>query len=223
MPLPLPLPLPIHQTHNKPRIFITLHPRGKNSLGENRTRLGFSAYHWGILISPRDAHSHLHSSSAAPASRGDHVHFDVTDSVYIDPATNENSDDWRFRERRSSDPVAEFMILGRVYVGKFHGQLSPAVSLSSASQRDFESGVVRLRERLSGISVPRKELEREDNCVSWTKEAIAVLRDIGVVEEKFDIDEFMRVALGFADECLHEIGENGTGGVLDYRTGKRLE
>ncbi|KAL6230111.1 hypothetical protein BDW75DRAFT_234661 [Aspergillus navahoensis] len=203
MPLPLPRPL---QTHHKPRISITLHPRGKNSLGENRTRLGFSAYHWGILVSPEDAHSHSNSSSATPGSLGDHVHFDITDSVYMDPATNEASHDWAF------------MILGRVYVGKFQCQLSPAVSLSSAPQRDFESAVVKLRERLSGIPLPRNELRREENCVSWIKEAIAALRDMGVVDEGFDIDGFMRVALEFADECLREMGEKGMGSVFDYRT-----
>ncbi|KAL4903861.1 hypothetical protein BDW74DRAFT_155518 [Aspergillus multicolor] len=50
MPLSLQRPRP----KNKPRIRITLHARGKNSLGENRARLKYSALHWGVLISPND-------------------------------------------------------------------------------------------------------------------------------------------------------------------------
>ncbi|KAL5047687.1 hypothetical protein BDW71DRAFT_179828 [Aspergillus fruticulosus] len=41
-------------------------------------------------------------------------------------------------------------------------ELSPAVCLTSAFQRDFEFRMVRLRERLSGIPSLRKELRREE-------------------------------------------------------------
>ncbi|KAL4782188.1 hypothetical protein BJX76DRAFT_369288 [Aspergillus varians] len=169
---------------NKPRIFITLHPRGKNSLGKNRTRLGYSAYHWGILISPKH-----------PTPSAEHTHFDVTDSMYIDPLTNGVKDDWRFRGRSSPEPVAAFQILARVYVGK------------------LAFGTEGVRGRLSGIALPGRGVEGE-NCVSWTREAIGVLGDMGVLGEGFDLMRFMDVALGFADECL--AGKREMGGVLDY-------
>ncbi|KAL4920681.1 hypothetical protein BDW62DRAFT_220667 [Aspergillus aurantiobrunneus] len=139
---------------NKPRIFMTMQPRGKNSLGENRIRLGYSAYHWGILISPKH-----------PTPSEQHTHFDVTDSIYIDPLTGEGKENWRFRERSSSDPAIAW-----------------------------------------------KGVEGE-NCVSWTKEAVGVLRDMGVLEEGFDLNGLMDAALEFADGCLVK-GEMGR--ILDY-------
>lgn len=93
---------------NKPRIFITLHARGKNSLGENRTCLGHPAYHWGILISPKNKAAHPTSASQSPKSPSDlHTLFDVTDSLYTDPVTGEVKESWRFRERGSPDPEIE--------------------------------------------------------------------------------------------------------------------
>ena len=108
-------------TRNKPRIFLTLHPRGKNSLGEARQKLHHSAFHWGILISPKHT-CHPLSSISTPKS-STHVHFEVSDAIYINPSTNEvaERDKWRFRVRKSSDPCVEFQILSRVFVGKVAG------------------------------------------------------------------------------------------------------
>ncbi|KAL4884263.1 hypothetical protein BJY04DRAFT_215690 [Aspergillus karnatakaensis] len=157
---------------NKPRISITLHPRGKNSLGEARQRLGYSAYHWGILISPKN-----------PAS-GPHTHLDVTDSMYIDPETGETKENWRFRERTDADPDLAFQILGRVFVGKATG-----------------SAVEELRRRMGELPLPRKGV-LDENCVSWTRSGVNELREVGILEKDFDVVAFMEVALQFADECL---------------------
>lgn len=184
---------------NKPRIFITLHARGKNSLGENRTRLGYSAYHWGILISPKNKATHPASASQSPTSPSVlHTHFDVTDSLYVDPATGEVKENWRFRERGSPDPVISFQILARVFVGK----LDPAWG---------DTGGV--REKFSGIGLPTKEVEGE-SCVSWTREAIDVLKRMGALQPDFDIEWVMDTALGFADESLK--GKGKIGSILDY-------
>lgn len=170
---------------NKPRIFITLHARGKNSLGENRTRLGHSAYHWGILISPKNKAAHPTSVFRSPKSPSDlHTLFDVTDSLYADPVTGEVKENWRFRERGSPDPVIAFQIMARVFVGK----LDPAWGATEG-----------VREKFSGIGLPRKGYEGE-SCVR-------VLKKMGTLQADFDIEKFTGTALEFADESLKGKGE----------------
>ncbi|KAL2818153.1 hypothetical protein BDW59DRAFT_165601 [Aspergillus cavernicola] len=166
---------------NKPCILITLHPRGKFSLGENRQCLQKAAYHWGILISPKDPNA------------GVHTHFDVTDSIYIDPHTGEVRDNWRFRERGDSKPILAFLILARVQIAKVPRGV----------------GVGELGRRFSEIPLPRKEVDG-DNCVSWVRGAIEMLSKMGALEEGFDVDKVMDDALGFADVCLREGRELGS-------------
>ncbi|KAL5336547.1 hypothetical protein BJX70DRAFT_372279 [Aspergillus crustosus] len=157
---------------NKPRVSITLHPRGKNSLGENRQRLGFSAFHWGILVSPKN-----------PIS-GIHTHFDVTDSLNFDHETEEAKEDWRFRERTDAEPDLAFQILGKVIVGK----VTPAV-------------LQELRGRLRELPLPENGVKR-GGCVSWTRSGIEVLKEMRVLEASFNVDVFMEAALAFADDSL---------------------
>ncbi|KAJ0427091.1 hypothetical protein BJY00DRAFT_8294 [Aspergillus carlsbadensis] len=52
---------------NKPRISITLHPRGKNSLGENRRRLHYAPTTGASWFLPRIP-SHRRESSSTPIS-----------------------------------------------------------------------------------------------------------------------------------------------------------
>jgi hypothetical protein len=40
-------------TRNKRRVVVALYHRDRLSLGDNRKRLGYEAYHWGILIMPK--------------------------------------------------------------------------------------------------------------------------------------------------------------------------
>lgn len=254
---------PSNQTN--PRISITLHPRGKNSVGENRQRLKHSAFHWGVLVSPGQSSTSKRdpSSKSRSGSRSDsglraetvlnpsqahehgqmHVHFDVTDSLHTDPITGKASQDWRYRERTltsasevSDDPVTEFKILAMVVVGTIPSssrsrsllsRLLSGLRLNSDHHGvDLESGLERVRRVLSVLPVPcpRGEVGVQgkggsENCVSWTRGAITVLREEGVLEmQGVDVDEFMDDALRFADECL----EKGRWrGVLDYRTGRR--
>ncbi|KAL4806244.1 hypothetical protein BDV18DRAFT_160311 [Aspergillus unguis] len=219
---------------NKPRIYITLHARGRNSVGEKRTRLKHSAYHWGILISPKEQQQQQRrnkdqrytipeNTPALPV----HTHFDVTDSLYID-VDGQAKENWRYRERNSTDPVLDFRILARVLVGKVHFSSSP-LSIGSRFRCGYEAGTEIVREKLSAIPVPCPRGEvgvkgTPENCVTWTKDAIRVLKDIGVVglqeSSRFDLEVFMDAALEFADECLRR---GDIGGVLDYRAGTNLE
>ena len=58
-----------------------------------------------------------------------------------------------------------------------------------------------------------KEVEGE-SCVSWTREAIDVLKRMGALQPDFDIERVMDTALGFADESLK--GKGKIGSILDY-------
>ncbi|OJJ04272.1 hypothetical protein ASPVEDRAFT_43745 [Aspergillus versicolor CBS 583.65] len=60
--------------------------------------------------------------------------------------------------------------MARVFVGK----LDPAWG-------DTEG----VRERSSGIGLPRKGIEGE-SCVSWSRDAIAVLKKMGTLQADFD-------------------------------------
>jgi hypothetical protein len=173
---------------NKPRISITLHPRGKNSLGENRRRLHYAAYHWGILISPKNSKS----------NNGEHTLFDVTDSLFVHVTTREASDDWRFRIRASQDPDVAFQILVKVLVGKLDSRF---VTVKEVERRFRE------------IPLPRKGEQLGENCVSWTKGAVELLVKMGVLEGGFDVQKLNDEALGFADCCLRE--QKGLGNVID--------
>ncbi|KAL3497235.1 hypothetical protein BJX62DRAFT_4622 [Aspergillus germanicus] len=174
---------------NKPRISITLHPRGKNSLGENHRRLHYAAYHWGILISPKNSKS----------NNGDHTLFDVTDSLFVHVSTGKASDDWRFRARTTQDPDVAFQILVKVLVGKLD---SRSVTVKEVERRFKE------------VPLPRKGEQLGENCVSWTKEAIGLLVKMGVLEGVLDVQKLINEALEFADCCLRE--QKGLGNVIDH-------
>jgi hypothetical protein len=63
---------------NKRRVMLTIHHRDELSLGPNRTRLGYAAYHWGILIQPKKPKG---SDSNA---------YDVSNGAKVDPLTRQD-------------------------------------------------------------------------------------------------------------------------------------
>lgn len=90
---------------NKRRVMVTIHHRGRLSLRENWTRLGRSAYHWGILIQPKNPKDH--DSNA----------FDVSDGMAVDPITHRDLNpnlEWNFRAKTD----ASGSLLGKVMIGK---------------------------------------------------------------------------------------------------------
>lgn len=95
---------------NKRRIFLSIHYRGALSLGENRQRPGYTAYHWGILISPK------------VYKEQDCYTFDVSDAAVPDPETrldHNPSYEWRFR----SNPTVSGSLLGLIILQKFRMRL----------------------------------------------------------------------------------------------------
>ncbi|KAJ5366644.1 hypothetical protein N7541_000585 [Penicillium brevicompactum] len=178
---------------NKRQVFLSLHHRGALSLGESRQQLGYSAYHWGILISPK--------SSNGP----DCYIFDVSNGIMTDKEGNFDLNpegDWVFRDNSEVDPEWSGRVLGRVMIGKLPNDV-PYAEIDSL---------------LRSIPLPQKGALPEQNCVTWTRAAILKLRENNLVEQ-FDINRFMDDSLAFADERLKNT--DSTPGKINY-TGRRM-
>ncbi|KAJ5458912.1 hypothetical protein N7530_010856 [Penicillium desertorum] len=160
---------------NKRRVFLSLHHRNSLSLGGNRQRCGYAAYHWGIFISPKSP------------SRPDCYAFDVSNGVVLDPVHRVNLNEegnWHFREKVNNPD--QDSLLGRVMIGKVPHEVTYA----------------QIRDLLESIPLPQKDALPEQNCVTWTRAAIRKLRENGLAEQ-FDLDRFMDESLAFADQRLH--------------------
>ena len=81
-------------SRRKLHMYIVLLHRGALSLGGNRTRLGPSAFHCGILVGP--------SSLQGTEKNISCDYFDVTNGIHLDPVTHQDlnpDEDWRFRHQ----------------------------------------------------------------------------------------------------------------------------
>lgn len=156
---------------DKRQVFVTLHYRDELSLGEHRQRLGLAAYHWGILISPK-------------VSKGrDYFTYDISNGVRTDPNTRINLNpqrNWYFRPSSNVDPELSGHLLRIVMIGKL--------------PNDVEESTI--RSYLKDLPLPRKEMD--NTYVTWIRSAITTLQKKEHTE-KFDLNEFMVFALGFAD------------------------
>jgi hypothetical protein len=172
---------------NKLRVFITIHHRNTLSLGPNRERLGYAAYHWGILIAPK-------------GSTGPDCHaFDVTDGADPDPQArvDRNPDrNWFFR-RKHVNWKSSAHLLGKAMIGKVPNSIK----------------LPEIEERLHSVPLPQKDVIPEQNCVTWIISAIQQLQ-ITELAEQFDTDEFMAHALEFADQRLKR--PDATNDTINY-------
>lgn len=176
---------------NKRRVFVSLHYRGGLSLGENRQRLSYAAYHWGIIIAPK------------VYKEGDCYTFDVSDAARPDPETridlNPNHE-WGFR----SNPTVSGSLLGLIMIGK----IPNGVEISE------------IQTRLQSIPVPQKNAIPEQNCVTWAMSAIQTLQDTGFAEQ-FEINKFMDAGIEFGDATLADkSGAPATVAKMNYTTRK---
>lgn len=178
---------------NKRQVFVTIQYRDELSLGENRQKLGYAAYNWGILISPK-------------VSAGkDCYAFDVSDAARPDPETRVDCNpnrDWVFRSKPNVDPLFSGHVLGRVMIGKVPNDI----------------GTSAIEARLAAIPLPEKEAVPEQNCVSWTMSAIQALQEIRLAEQ-FDLKEFMAYAIRYADQRLKAV--DATANVVNYTRRKK--
>lgn len=153
---------------------VTIHHRDEMSLGENRSRLGYEAFHWGILIAPK--------GSKGP----DCTAYDVSDGAIPDPNTRQDLNperNWFFRPKERVDPIRSGRLIGRVLIGKVPNHISDA----------------QIQTILVAVPLPIKNTT--ESCVTWTSAAIRSLQNNGIAKQ-FDIDRFMGRALTLADEWL---------------------
>lgn len=131
----------------KPRVIITIHHRDELSLGDNRNQLGLSAYHWGILIQPKNPKG---SDSTA---------YDISDAARPDPITRQDLNpnrDWHFRPKPGVNPVLSGRLLGKVMIGKVPNNLTDA-------------GIEAI---LKEVPLPAKNAKPVQNCVTWILTAV---------------------------------------------------
>lgn len=173
---------------DKRQVFVSLDHRNALSLGENRERLGLAAFHWGIIIAPKNRKGPYCCS------------FDVSDGVLLHPENgiNLNPDgDWNFRAKTNMNPDENSQLILRVMIGEVDNQITNE----------------RLYDLLEAIPLPQKDVLPEQNCVTWTNAAIATLQNNGLVEQ-FDIDAFAVEQYHFAIQRLEDL-EN-TASILNY-------
>jgi hypothetical protein len=166
---------------DKRQVFVTLHCRDEASLGENRQRFGYAAYHWGILISPKFS------------TGRDCCAYDVTNAAHPDPVTRVdfNPDrNWFFRATTNVNPMASTRLLGRVMIGKV----------------PCATGYLDVENLLRSIPLPEKDAIPEQNCVTWVMAVIQKLQYVNIAQQ-FDLNKFMDYALEYADQ---RIGDPGT-------------
>lgn len=94
---------------NTRHVYVGIYFRDEFSIGDNRRRLGYAAFHWGIIMQPKVL--------CGPCSYA----FDVSNGVRLDPNTmtdlNPNRA-WYFRSRPNVNPNNSTHLLGGIMIGQ---------------------------------------------------------------------------------------------------------
>jgi hypothetical protein len=166
---------------NKNRISIGLFHRGQISLGAaNRQKYNRATYHWAILV---------HSKALRPESEC--ATYDVTDAVVMaaDGTGYRPADGtWRFRSRVPMCTLQASDFLVGVDVGKLPKKVTSA----------------QVRAVLERTTLPRSGQEPEQNCVSWTREAVVDLQGAGFVDGALGVEALVAVAMQKADGVMRD-------------------
>ncbi|KAJ5347054.1 uncharacterized protein N7506_000307 [Penicillium brevicompactum] len=155
------------------QLFLSVHHRGELSLGDNRKRLGFSAYHWAILLAPENAEHHRCYA------------FDTTNGVspHSHQRVNMNPDyNWAFRVKSNVNPASSDSLLIRIAIGDPH---------------DVHPNTIRTL--LQSVQLPIRGAWPPQNCVDWTKSALHMLWSVGHAANIDSVDMMMARALAYAD------------------------
>ena len=167
-------------------IYIALLHRGALSLGEQRVRLGPSAFHWGILVAP----SYLQGTERDIKSD----YLDVTNGINLDPVTHQDlnpDEDWRFRRQ--------------IMIPDQESRLICLISMGTIMMGKGES-VGNIARVLRHLPLPRKAVEPSESCVSWTIAALACLQEMGLVVAH-DMDELRTTGMKLGAETLDAIAQ----------------
>lgn len=169
-----------------PDVLVCLQYRDRLSLGENRTRLGFAAFHWSVII---------------PFSKEYH-RFDVTDGIILNTAGEDAnpSRNWIYRHQVTTTLTDIPRYLGAVRIGRLGSSTTPDVL-----QQSFET-----------LPLPRADIEPQENCVSWTRGAVGALEDAELIItfKEFQLENFMEYALRHADERIKD--PSSAPEIVDY-------
>ncbi|KAL2201715.1 hypothetical protein CC79DRAFT_1338455 [Sarocladium strictum] len=155
---------------------VALYHRDHFSQGNARRAFGPGAYHWSIVVMPREG------------DHGDRRVFDATDASNIDPATFRLINpamDWWFRVQESEEPSLAAKLMGHLIIG----QVPKGVSMDE------------LKDFFASVPLPVKDSNPQENCVTWVIKAIQALQKQGWVPE-LDYQEFIDAAISFADQRL---------------------
>jgi hypothetical protein len=177
---------------NKRRVYVSIHHRDELSLGDNRVRLGYEAFHWGILITPK--------TSSGP----DSLAFDVSDGAVPDPVSRQDTNphrNWKFRSKTQVDPIRSGRLIGRVLIGKVPNNITD----------------LQIQSILATVPLPVKSATPQQSCVTWILAAIAALQNAGLAR-KFDVSQFIVWALSYADHWLASPNAHNS---YDYAVGSQ--
>jgi len=172
---------------DKRRVTVSLCHRGRLSLGENRIKLVYNAYHWGILITPKTFEGAKCQS------------YDVSDAFHLDPETSQDMNPdrkWYFGAKTNVDPSKEPALLGRIVIGKLANRVT-----------DEE-----IKDVLSIVLLPDEDKAKGESCVTWCLNAVEALQSAGYVS-RFDIEAFKTMALEKADDFIKTPAEDH---IYDY-------
>jgi hypothetical protein len=166
---------------NKDRVCIELFHRDQYSLGEeNRQKYGWATYHWAILVRPKVVRRESKCTS-----------YDVTDAaVMTEDGTGYRPADgtWRFRSRVPVYPLTSSSFLVAIDIGKLPKNVTSA----------------QVRAVLERTTVPRSGQDPEQNCVSWTRDAILDLQRAGFVDSALSVEDIMTVGMQKADIVMRD-------------------
>ena len=155
---------------------MSAHHRGELSLGENRRRLGFSAYHWAILLVPKKEEKHRCYA------------FDITNGVKPDALHRKNLNPdfkWLYRMKSKVNPASSDSLLIRVAIGQ----------VRDGHPEDIHA-------MLGAVQLPAQDVRPPEDCVSWIRSALHALRRDGHAVKIDDVDMVMSRALSYADSRM---------------------
>lgn len=164
------------KNRNKRRVFITLHHRDDLSLPHNRRRMGYGAYNWAILITPK------------VSAGNDCFAYDITNAPEPDALPRFESKpnlDWRYRQKPHVNPNNCSNLVVKIMIGKIPNDITYA----------------HIQSFLESIPIPEIGTHHKQTGVRWIVCAIHKLQH-SVLSEQFNIREFMEEAIKLADARL---------------------
>ncbi|EKV19748.1 serine threonine protein kinase [Penicillium digitatum] len=169
------------------QLFLAVYHRGELSLGDHRKRLGFSAYHWAILV--------------LDANHERYYAYDVTDGSTPDPVMRRdlNPDfQWTYRVKSNVHPESCDSLLIRMAIGKATDGIGPDT----------------IKLLLQSVQLPIKGAHPPQNCVNWIRAVLHKLRFHGYARDLHNIEMTIDRALAYAD--LRMLDPDNAIAVLDH-------